>query len=98
MIDALMPVDGLGAATRAAAGTGSLTQMPFADWLWSRVDDTSQNIQAAERATQQLMLGEADNLHEVMFAIQKASLSLELVVQVRDRLLEAYQDIARMQV
>jgi hypothetical protein len=48
---------------------------------------------AAELAT-----GEVDNLHQVMLKLDEAKLSFQLMVQVRNKLLEAYQDILRMQV
>ena len=43
-----------------------------------------------------LALGEADNLHQVMITISKAKLSFDLAVQVRNRLVEGYQEIIRM--
>ncbi len=45
-----------------------------------------------------LVAGDVENLHQVMMSLEKAKLSFELVVQVRNRLLEAYQDVMRMQV
>ncbi len=46
----------------------------------------------------QLAAGEPVELHEVMLAQDRASLSMQLAVQVRNKLTEAYQDIMRMQV
>ncbi len=52
----------------------------------------------SEKLTGQLVTGEATDIHEVMIASQKASLSLQLTVQVRNKVVEAYQEVMRMQV
>ncbi|WP_078554683.1 flagellar hook-basal body complex protein FliE [Bacillus alkalicellulosilyticus] len=49
-------------------------------------------------ATEKLARGEMDNLHEVMIIGQKASLSLQATVEVRNKVIEAYQEVMRMQV
>jgi len=45
-----------------------------------------------------LLAGEDVSVHEVMIAAEKAQLSLDLAVQVRNKALEAYQEIMRMQI
>jgi flagellar hook-basal body complex protein FliE len=52
---------------------------------------------AGEQATK-LAAGESVDLHDVMIAQEWASLSLDLAVQVRNKLVEAYQEVMRMQV
>ncbi len=52
---------------------------------------------AADQAAQ-LAAGEPVELHDVMIAQEWASVSLELAVQVRNKLVEAYQEIMRMQI
>ena len=58
-------------------------------------------VQAAqnesEKMTSQLVTGEVQDIHEVMIASQKASISLQLTVQVRNKVVEAYQEVMRMQ-
>jgi len=51
----------------------------------------------ADLAAGQLVTGEAENLHQVMLAVEKASLALSLMVEVRNKVLEAYREIMRMQ-
>lgn len=46
---------------------------------------------------QQLALGQAGSVHQVMIRMEEARLSFELMMQVRNRVLEAYQDVMRMQ-
>ena len=57
----------------------------------------SQDAQAS-KAVEQLAVGETDNLHSVALAAAKADVSLRLVVEVRNRLQDAYQEVMRMQV
>jgi flagellar hook-basal body complex protein FliE len=52
----------------------------------------------SEHMLQDLASGKTDNIHHVMLALGEAKLSLQLLVQVRNKLLEGYQDILRMQV
>jgi flagellar hook-basal body complex protein FliE len=60
----------------------------------NKVNDSQIN---AENSTQQLITGEATDIHQVMLATEEAKLSLELAVQIRNKLVDAYQEIMRMQ-
>jgi flagellar hook-basal body complex protein FliE len=46
---------------------------------------------------QGLVKGETKNIHETMIAIEKANVSFNMMIQVRNKLLSAYQEIMRMQ-
>jgi flagellar hook-basal body complex protein FliE len=46
----------------------------------------------------QLATGESGNLHHVLLELEKAKLAFQLTVQVRNKILEGYQDIMRMQI
>lgn len=48
--------------------------------------------------TKKMITGEVDDIHQVTIAAEQASLALQLTVQVRNKIVEAYQEIARMQV
>lgn len=70
----------------------------FGDIL-SRSLASIEDLQArADTAAAALAGGETDDVHGVMVAMEEASLSLQLAVQVRNKLLEAYQELIRMQV
>jgi len=45
-----------------------------------------------------LLMGESDNLHDPMIAAAEAELAVSLVVQIRDRVVDAYNEVMRMQV
>lgn len=65
------------------------------DSLLSNAADSHQGAQAALRS---LAVGETDNLHSVMLRMAQADLAFRLVLEVRNRLTEAYQEIMKMQV
>jgi len=51
----------------------------------------------ADEMIKKFLVGEAD-IHQVMIALERAELSFQLMMQVRNKLIEAYQEIMRMQV
>ena len=70
----------------------------FADTL----KDAVQNVNAAQQESdfkmQEIATGKNHNIPEVMIAAEKADLSLKLMVQVRNKIIEAYQEVMKMQV
>ncbi|WLD95149.1 flagellar hook-basal body complex protein FliE [Alkalihalobacillus sp. AL-G] len=66
----------------------------FKDML-SQVNEAQLNSDAA---TKRLINGKAENLHNVMIAAEKASIMLHTAVEVRNKAIEAYKEVMRMQV
>ena len=57
------------------------------------------NIQLeANQATEALMTGQTQNIHQTMVALQEADVSFQLMMQIRNKLLSAYEEIQRMQI
>jgi flagellar hook-basal body complex protein FliE len=54
-------------------------------------------VSAAERAMSDLSAGKPVELHEVMISLERAQISVQTFVQVRNKLVEAYLDLMRMQ-
>ncbi|SFE39089.1 flagellar hook-basal body complex protein FliE [Alteribacillus iranensis] len=52
----------------------------------------------SDQMTQKLVTGEVENLHDVMISAEKASVLLQTTIEVRNKALEAYQEMMRMQV
>ncbi len=71
--------------------------VPFADSFRAALGEANESLQAAEGSAQQLARGEAD-IVETMIALGRADLSLRFVVSLRNRALEAYNEIMRLQV
>jgi flagellar hook-basal body complex protein FliE len=94
-VEFLPPISGLAPDTlRTAAASSS----DFSAWLEREIDGVNRQILDAERQVRELAAGDAANLHQVMIALEEARLSFQLMLQTRNHLLEAYQDILRMQV
>jgi len=53
---------------------------------------------AAHEASRKFATGESENLHELMIALEEAKLVLDLTVEVRNKAVEAYQELSRMQI
>lgn len=67
--------------------------------LFDRVMDGVTGPQGeADQAVRNLALGKADSLHQVLLSVTKADLTFRLMLEVRNKLTEAYQEIQRMQV
>lgn len=62
------------------------------------LEGADRQIHIADTEVQKLAVGKEESLHGVMIAIESAKESLSLVVQIRNRLVEAYQDVLRMQI
>jgi flagellar hook-basal body complex protein FliE len=72
--------------------------LDFAAWLQKSMAEANQKLADADREVARLAAGDTDNLHQIMIALEEAKLSFQLMVQVRNKLLESYQDILRMQI
>jgi len=70
----------------------------FAETLKNSIEDVNRLQLETDTAIQNLVSGKAEDVHEVMVAMEKASLSLELLVQVRNKVIAAYDEIKRMQI
>ncbi|QCX49341.1 flagellar hook-basal body complex protein FliE [Ralstonia pseudosolanacearum] len=80
------------AAAAPVAGTG------FGDLVSQGLEGVNQQLLVSQKDLQQLATGNAENLHQVMIRLEESRLSFQLLLQVRNRLLEAYQDVMKMQV
>jgi flagellar hook-basal body complex protein FliE len=74
------------------------SEKAFGDLLQESIQKVEQKHMAAENALENLLTGKSDNLHQTMIAMEKASISLELMLQVRNKIIAAYDEIKRMQI
>jgi flagellar hook-basal body complex protein FliE len=70
----------------------------FIDRLKEKLDGVNDKQLEAENMTELLVKGEDVDIHEVMLSTEEAKMSLELAVQIRNKIVEAYQEINRMQI
>ncbi|MFC4312693.1 flagellar hook-basal body complex protein FliE [Steroidobacter flavus] len=81
--------------------TAALAPQPTSEVFQSLVDavgNINEQMRTNDKAVQAMALGETGNLHEVMMNLEKTRLTFELALQVRNKTLEAYQELMRMQV
>jgi flagellar hook-basal body complex protein FliE len=70
----------------------------FADILAESIQSVDSLSDEADRMTVDLSLGKPVELHQVMLATTKAQIALELFIEIRNKIIEAYQEISRMPV
>ncbi|NNU89409.1 MULTISPECIES: flagellar hook-basal body complex protein FliE [Anoxybacillus] len=73
-------------------------QRAFSQFLKEAIQEVNKQQIQSDQLTMKLARGENVDLHNVMIASQKASVSLQLAIEVRNKVVEAYQEVMRMQV
>jgi flagellar hook-basal body complex protein FliE len=68
------------------------------DQLVGSLAQIDSGVAANGQAATELALGQSDNLHQVLIGAERTRLQFELAMSMRNRVLEAYQEIMRMQV
>lgn len=80
-----------------AVTTSNASPQGFSDALLKALQNVNQLQLKADESTEKLVLGEIGDIHQVMLDTEKAKLALQLTVQMRNKLVEAYQEVSRMQ-
>lgn len=70
----------------------------FGSYLKNSFNEVNQLLGQADVKSSEMAVGKAENLHDAMITFEKADTAFKLLVQVRNRAIEAYQEIMRMQV
>ncbi len=68
----------------------------FAEFVTDAVNSVDQAHKTAEQKTEDFIMGKAENVHDVMIAMERAKVSFDMMVQIRNRVVETYQEISRM--
>lgn len=80
-----------------ANGTTAVSSSPFSDLLLNSINSLNQVQNTAKDQAQEFMKGSSDiGLNDVMVSLQKSSITLNLGIQVRNKIVSAYQDIMGM--
>jgi len=83
------------AAPHAAGGAPS---SGFMNTLQQAIGKANDIQLEAGQATEALMTGQTQNIHQAMVALQEADVSFQLMMQIRNKLVSAYEEIQRMQI
>jgi flagellar hook-basal body complex protein FliE len=79
-----------------ASGGGLVSPGSFPNMLNQLLQAAAHSHGGAEAAVRDLALGQTDNLHGVMLQMAQADLTFHLILEIRNRLTEAYQEIMKM--
>lgn len=97
-MDGIKGINGQGGLGQASLPSGVKTgKVDFANVLKDAVEKADAVQKEADKTVKEFSLGKA-NLHETMIAVEKANLSFQLMIQVRNKIVSAYEEIMRMQV
>jgi flagellar hook-basal body complex protein FliE len=83
---------------RPPRGSNSSGGPSFSNVLRDAISTTNELQKQSDLDIKKLMTGEAQDLHSTLIAVQKADLSFQMMMQVRNKLVQAYQEIMRMPV
>ena len=85
-------------STQAAQGPGAVQGAGFGEVLNQFVGEVNQKQLDSTQAVNDLLAGKEVPLHQAMIAMQEAGVAFQLMVEVRNKLLEGYQELMRMQI
>jgi len=90
------PLAGLKPQEQAPAGDGE--GPGFTELLKQQLDQVIDLQNEADQVQQEFAAGRIENFEEVVLAVQKADLALNFALELRNKVIEAYQEISRMQI
>jgi flagellar hook-basal body complex protein FliE len=93
-INLSLPMSGL----TPGAGAADREESTFWGMLQEALGSVNRLQQEADRAALDFAGGDLDNLHQVLIKTEEARLALQLTTQVVNKVVQAYQDISRMQI
>lgn len=85
-------------STQAVQGSGAVQGAGFGEVLNQFVGEVNQKQLDSTQAVNDLLAGKEIPLHQAMIAMQEAGVAFQLMVEVRNKLLQGYQELMRMQI
>lgn len=95
-IQSIAGVSGSKGASSANPTSGN-SKVGFGEWLEQSLGEVNQLQKDSAEASQKLLTGESKDIHSAMIAMQKSSIAMELTMEVRNKIIAAYDEIKRMQ-
>jgi flagellar hook-basal body complex protein FliE len=89
--------DLVSAGSKEVAGRGK-GSVPFSQYLKDAMKEVNSLILDSERLADDFAAGRTDNIHQVLIAAEKADIALQFTMQIRNKILDAYNEIMRMQI
>ena len=96
----IQPVDSLSqlGKTSAVKENSGAAALPFQSMFENAISDVKQTGADLDSEVTKLATGQTNNMHAALIASEKASLSVNMVVELRNKLLDAYKEISNMNV
>ena len=94
----LAPPSGMSPGLPAAGADSAAGQAPFKNVLLEALDQVNTMQQQADAAVEQLVTGGDVNPAEVLTMLQKADMSFKLMLQIRNKLVQAYQEVSNIRI
>ncbi len=95
----LQATSALASGVKKSAGADEVAGVDFGEKLKAAVDQVNNAQKNVDKLSEQFVSGQSNvDLHEVMISLQKANVSFQSMIQVRNKLVTAYQEIMNMQV
>jgi flagellar hook-basal body complex protein FliE len=91
-------LDGVVTSVAPPAAPGPSAVPDFGNVVGQGLSAVNQQLLSSEADMQKAAVGNDENLHHIMIRLEESRLSFQLLLQVRGRLLEAYQDVMKMQI
>ncbi|WP_018084746.1 flagellar hook-basal body complex protein FliE [Desulfurispora thermophila] len=92
----LLPVSALDAAPQSTGN--EVEKKGFAVWLAEALERVNEAQKVADQTVLNFLTGQVQDVHQVTITMEQAKLMLQLAVEVRNKLVESYQEISRMPV
>lgn len=99
ILQQLQSTSALASGVKKDAGTDGVMKVDFSEKLESAINQINSAQKKADALSEQFISDQPNiDLHEVMISLQKANVSFQSMVQVRNKLVSAYQEVMNMQV
>ncbi|MCP1355594.1 flagellar hook-basal body complex protein FliE [Aneurinibacillus migulanus] len=93
-----LPVEAMQGEEKRVSPTPYEATTAFSTYLKNAIQDVNGLQKASDKLNQGLATGQVQDIHQVMIASQKAGVAMDMAMQVRNKAVEAYQEIMRMQI
>ena len=103
MVNPITGPGGLGPLDRItdaqpAGGTHSSSGKDFKQILLDSLDEVNRLQKEADHGVQSVLRGDTENVAEVFMAVNKAEIAFDLLMEIRNKLLEAYREISQIRI
>jgi len=86
------------AQNKQSENTNNVKQKDFGDTIGDFLKAVNDSQQASSQKVTDIIEGKSENLHEAMVMLEESKLSFQLMLEIRNKLLDSYKEIERMQV